>query len=232
MLRALLFLLGSALLAPVLPAQVTVLDEGTFTHVLNGVRVGREDFSIRATRGGGAAYVAQANVLAGERRRTVVVNADSAGGPLRFQLETREATALTERVVGERQRSLWLGRILSERRESGREFRLPDRTVIVEPGVAHHLWFLLQFGLGSPAVLLSPSGPTQDTVAVAELAPDSVAIGPAVVAARHWAVRGLRDGTVRWEAWTDRGGRLLRVRHVPSGLDALRDDPPAETVAR
>lgn len=72
-----------AIAAPTLRGQVTILDEGTFSHTVNGTRVGREDFSIRAARSApGAVYVAQANVLEGENRRTVVLNADSLGGPV------------------------------------------------------------------------------------------------------------------------------------------------------
>ena len=68
--------------APALRAQVTILDEGTFSRSVNGTRVGREDFSIRAARSApGAVFVAQANVLEGEERRTLVLNADSLGGP-------------------------------------------------------------------------------------------------------------------------------------------------------
>ncbi len=215
-------------------AQVSVLDEGTFTHSVAGTRVGREDFSIRTSRSAvaGQTFVAQANVLAGDRRRTFLLNADSAGGPSRFQLEAREATALTSSVIGERQRAVWLGRIVTERRESAREFRLPDGAFVAEPGVVHHLWFIIRFGQERPVVLFSPSGPTQDSIRVQRGSADSVSIGAQRVVAERWELRGVADGALRWEVWTDRAGRILQARHPASGLEALRDDAPSETVVR
>jgi len=215
-----------------LRAQVTILDEGTFTHSVNGTRVGREDFSIRAARSApGAVFVAQANVLAGENRRTVVLNADSLGAPVRFQLESREANVVVGSVVGERQRSLWSGRILTERRESARELRLPADVYVAEPGVVHALWFVLRFGRERDVVLFTPSGPTQQTVRLTLASTDSVTVAGRVLPAERWALTGA-DSTPLWEVWTDRSGRILRARHPASGLDALRDDPPAETTGR
>lgn len=229
-LAVLLALLG---FAPSVSAQVTVLDEGTFSHLVDGTRVGREDFSIRAARSApGAMYVAQANVLSGESRRTVVLNADSLGGPVRFQLERRDATAVVGSVSGERQRSVWSGRILTESRESAREFRLASETFVSEPGVVHALWFVLRFGRGRDVVLLAPSGPSQDTVRLVAGDPDVVTIAGKDLAAQRWVVRPAAGGDPLWEIWTDAAGRILKARHFASGLEALRDDPPNETPSR
>lgn len=226
---ALVAVLGAAPLA----AQVVVLDEGTFTHTIAGTRVGREDFSVRSVRGGGSvAYVAQANVLAGEQRRTISLNTDSAGAPTRFQLEVRDATVIVSTVVGERDRSTWLSRIVSGPRESGREVRLEARTFVAEPGVAHHLWFVLRFAQGEPAVLLTPSANAPERVVLVELEPDSVQLGSRRLPARRWELRSAADGSVRWEFWADAAGRVLRARYPTSGLEALRDDPPGETPGR
>jgi hypothetical protein len=222
-------LLGTAPVA----AQVAVLDEGTFTHSIAGTRVGREDFSVRFVRGGGiVSYVAQANVLAGEQRRTFALNTDSAGAPTRFQLEVRDATVIVSTVVGERDRSTWLSRVVAGPRESGREVRLEPRTFVAEPGVVHHLWFLLRFTQGQPAVLLTPSANAQDRVVLVGLEPDSVQLGSRLLSARRWELRSAADGSMRWEFWADGAGRLLRARHPASGLEALRDDPPGETPGR
>lgn len=214
-------------------AQVLILDEGTFTHTVGGTRVGREDFSVRTVRGGGGAvYIAQANVLAGEHRRTIALNADSAGAPLRFQLEAREATTIVSTVVGERERSTWLGRVVAGPRESGREFRLSGRTFVAEPSVVHHLWFVLRFGQGQPVILLTPSANAQDTVQLVEGIADTVTVGSRRIAARRWELRDAQNGSVLWEFWSDAAGRLLRARDPRSGLDATRDDPPGETPGR
>lgn len=232
--RTALALLAVALAASTAAAQVTVLDEGTFSHSVAGTRIGREDFSVRATRSAapGGSFVAQANVLEGENRRTIVLNTDSIGGPLRFQLEAREATQIVSSVVGERDRATWLGRIIAGARESGREFRLAENTLIAEPGVAHHLWFVLRFGRGRPMILLTPSAGAVDTVILRGMGQDSVQVGARILPARRWELRGLSDGALRWEFWADASGRILRARHPESGLEALRDDPPAETPLR
>lgn len=232
--RITLALLASALAASTAAAQVTILDEGTFSHSVGGTRIGREDFSVRATRASapGGSVVAQANVLEGENRRTIVLNTDSIGGPLRFQLEAREATRIMSSVVGERDRATWLGRVVAGERESGREFRLAERTLIAEPGVAHHLWFVLRFGRERPVILLTPSTSTVDTVILRGLGQDSVQVGARMLPVRRWELRGLSDGALRWEFWADAMGRILRARHPESGLEALRDDPPSETPLR
>lgn len=229
-LRLLLLL---AFVSTALPAQVTVLDEGTFSRSVNGTRVGREDFSIRAARSvPGAVFVAQANVLEGENRRTVVLNADSLGAPVRFQLESREANTVVGSVVGERQRSLWSGRILTQRRESARELPLPADVFIAEAGVVHALWFVVRFGQGRDVVLFAPSGPAQDTVRITKGSADSVTVAGRVLEAERWTLANAGDGRLLWELWLDRAGRILRARHPDSGLEALRDDPPAETTGR
>ncbi len=230
LLRLLLLL---AVVTPTLPAQVTILDEGTFSRSVNGTRVGREDFSIRAARSTpGAVFVAQANVLEGEQRRTVVLNADSLGGPVRFQLESREANTVVGSVVGERQRSLWSGRILTQRRESARELPLPADVFIAEAGVVHALWFVLRFGQDRDVVLFAPSGPSQDTVRISKGSTDSVTVAGRVLEAVRWTLHDAGDGRLLWEIWLDAAGRILRARHPATGLEALRDDPPSETTSR
>jgi hypothetical protein len=226
--------LAIAAAARLAPAQVTVLDEGTFSHSVEGTRIGREDFSVRATRASaaGSTFVAQANVLAGETRRTIVLATDSSGAPVRFQLEAREATTIVRSVVGERDRATWLGRVVEGTRESGREFRLAERTLIAEPQVAHLLWFVLRAGPGRPIVLLTPSSSRQDTVVLREVGQDSVQLSARTLPARRWELRGAADDQLRWEVWSDASGRVLRARHPASGLDALRDDPPGETPGR
>lgn len=211
-------------------AQVVVVDEGTFSLFLNGTRIGREDFSIRSAPGaGGSAWVAQANILVGEQRRTIVVNADSLGGPVRVQVETREANAVVASYNGERERGIWSGRRVAGGRESAREFRLPHDTFAAEAGVVHHLWFVVRFGEGRAVTLLSPSSPSQAAVVLEEQAPDRIALGLREIVARRWIIRPALGGTPLWEVWTDAAGRLLRAVQSGGQLEARRDDPPPET---
>jgi hypothetical protein len=226
---AVAMLIGAAPVA----AQVLVLDEGTFTHRMAGTRVGREDFSVRTVRGGASiVFVAQANVLTGEQRRSIALNADSAGTPTRFQLETRDATGILRSVVGERDRSTWLARTVAGPRESGREFRLGAQSFITEPGVVHHLWFVLRFGQAGAVTLLVPSGNLQIAARLQAQEAEAVEIGGRHLEARRWELRATADDSLQWEFWADASGHLLRARHPTSGLEALRDDPPSETLGR
>ena len=214
-----------------LRAQSPVVDEGTFSLFQEGTRIGREDFGIRVSRGGGSgAFVAQGNVLVGERRRAILLNVDSAGSPLRLQVESRDEGRLLRSVVGELNRGVWSGRVLHQGGESARAFRLPDDTFIAETGVVHHVWFVLRFGEGRPVTLFSPSALQRRRVTIQEEAPDRVALGLRELVARRWTIREAEGGALVWEIWTDALGRLLRALEPASGIEAVRDDPPAETL--
>jgi hypothetical protein len=208
-------------------AQVVIVDEGTFSVFHDSTRVGREDFSIRLTRGtGGGAYVAQGTLLAGERRTAVALHTDSAGGPARFQLEAREGSRLVESYSGELVRGIWSGRSIQANGESAREIRLQGARILIEPSIIHQLWFVVRAGAGSSVSLLVPRTLEELLVAVVELAPDRVQLGPREVPARRWEIRPAAGGAPLWELWTDTSGRLLRVRDLGAGVEAVRDEPP------
>lgn len=222
------FLLLSTLLPRLLAAQVVLVDEGTFTLLLKGTRVGREDFSIRRSPASAqAAYVAQANVLIGESRVSVATSTDSLGLPLRFQHETLAAGQSAATVTGEWRGGLWSGRAVNPLGESAREFRLAPGTIPVEPGVMHHLWFLLRFApVGRRTTLLLPRTLQSRTVRVEAAGTEAFAIGLAEIQARRFTVRLDADNTVLYEAWIDPAGRLLRVRAPGESMEAIRDEAP------
>jgi hypothetical protein len=207
-----------------------VVDAGTFSLFVDGVRVGREDFSIRGSRGGQRGdLVAQATRLEGDERRTVVLSVDSLGVPQRLQLEESDATARVLSVVGERDRGIWSSRVVRARGESAREARLPADTFVAEPGVIHHLWFLVRHGEGREITMFAASTSARRRVVVEEQAPDRVALGLREILARRWLLRDAVSGEVVWEVWTDSGRRLLRALDGSGSTEALRDDPPSET---
>lgn len=237
--RRTLVLVMAVLLPRLLAGQVVLVDEGTFTLLVRGTRVGREDFSIRRSPPTAEiAYVAQANVLVGDGRVSVATSTDSLGTPLRFQHESIAAGQSAATVTGEWRGGLWSGRSVQPLGESAREFRLAARTIAVEPGVIHHLWFLLRFAsVGRPTPTLLPRTLQMRAVRVEATGTEAFAIGLAEIQARRFTVRIDADGSVLYEAWTDPAGRLLRVRVPGESLEAVRDEAPptspdTETLSR
>ncbi len=208
-------------------AQVTIVDEGTFSITVAGARVGREDFSIRRTALG--TLVAQGNVLRGDIRATVVLNTDSAGTPERFRYDSNRGGRDDEQVSGERRVNLWSGLSTRPDGESGREFRLPDAVRVADDGVLHHFWFVLRFTRPGATALLQPRTMAMHSVVIEDAGADRVTIGLDELDAHKWNVR-FPDGDVPFrEVWLDARGRLLRVRIPAEELDATRDEPPPET---
>ncbi len=214
-------------------AQVRLVDEGTFSLFVEGQRVGREDFSIRAAPGaGGSAFVAQGNVLRGEQRLSVALNADSTGLPLRFQLTSRVDGRDVETILGEARRGIWMGRAVRSGGESAREFRLPPGAIAAEDDVIHQVWFVVRYGGGRTLALLSPRTLALRQVAVEDGGADRVRLETLEVDARRWVLRPVDGGEPVREVWTDQEGRILRLRVASRGLEALRDEVPSETLTR
>jgi len=211
-----------------LRAQVTVIDEGSFTLSVGGERVGREDFSIRSTRSGaGISYVAQGTVLRGDVRLTVVLNFDSTGTPLRLQTEQRDGPDLRESYFGRRERGVWSGRAVREGGESARELLFPAEALAIDGEIVHHLWLVMRFGRDRETLLIAPRTLSQRVARVEEVGAERVALGLRELPARHWVVRDESGGTLLWEVWTDAAGRLLRIVDPRTSLEALRDEPPS-----
>ena len=220
--------LGLALCASDLRAQVTIIDEGSFTLSVAGERVGREDFSIRSTRSsGGISFVAQGTVLRGEVRLTVVLNFDSTGTPLRFQAEQRDGPEVRESYFGRRERGIWSGRAVRADGESARELLFPGSALAMDEAIVHHLWLVMRFGRRDETLLIAPRTLNRRSARIQEVGEESVALGLRELPARHWIVSDSAAGTLLWEIWTDSAGRLLRVLDPASSLEALRDEPPA-----
>lgn len=212
-------------------AQVTVVDEGTFTITVGGERAGREDFSIRRSTAQEGGFFAQGTIVRGENRTVVALTTDSLGTPLKFQWERFVTGRSAESVSGEFRRGLWSGRAVGAAGESGREFRLPEPVVGADDDVIHETWFLVRFAARPLARLLTPRSLSVRDLVLEDVGVDSVSIGADVFPARKWEIRAAAGGPVLREAWTDPRGRLLRVRIPAQNLDAVRDEALPETVA-
>lgn len=206
-------------------AQVTVLEEGTFSLVQRGVRVGREDFSIRRVQtSSGNSMIAQANIVIGDQRRTVALSVDSLGSPVRYRSEVFQSGRSAELATGEARGSLWSGRTLSVLGESAREFRLASGTLAAEDEVVHQIWFLLRFRTEETITVLAPPTFRVSPMTITPTSSDVLRIGTANIASQRWVIRS--GETVVQEIWTDTRGRLLQVRFVARGIDAIRDELP------
>ena len=209
-------------------AQVTVIDEGTFTLSVAGERIGREDFSIRTTRSGGVvSFVAQGTVLTGERRLVVALNLDSVGAPTRLQSETRDGATIIESYRGRLERGIWSGRAFRADGESARELLFPSGALATDDRLVHHLWLVMRFGRRGVLTLIAPRTLAQRGVRIEEVGAERVTLGLRELAAQHWIVREVAGGTVLWEVWIDSSGRVLRALDPGRGLEALRDEPPS-----
>lgn len=218
---------------PPVQAQPTsdLLDVGSFTLLVDGQRVGREQFSVRrATTVEGAAIELRSESAAGEQRAAVRLEADSAGTPLRYSIETRTGATVSLRLGGQRVRGRFTTLSRSVTGESAREYLLSAGALILEDeGIVQHT-LLVRNRRMSPgdSLRIATLTPVQNRYGVLtltlEATSDTVAIaGSRRVASRFRAVTA--SGEVRL-VWSDADGRLLRVRIPDRKLEALRDDVP------
>ncbi len=220
--RAFALLLAAATLTP-LPAQILSLDEGSFSLVRGGERVGREDFSIRSSPAtGGVVLVAQGNSVIGSRRVAPGLNADSSGFPLRYQSEVRVNGRVVESYSGQTTRLHFASRAQNERGESAREFRLPPGTVTAEDDVAHQLWFIARRGPGAVVPVLVPSRYVIEIVRVALVGTERLALETRELDTRHLRLTTDGTGVIR-DVWIDAAGHLIKVEFPALKLVAIRD---------
>src|SRR3712207_1048741 len=122
-------LIAAALMAAALMAaaparaQVTTVDEGSFTITRNGERVGREEFRIRRTPTSdtSASYVASATVAFADRQLAPDLRTDTQGGLLAYRLEVRSGATTQERFKGSVERGRFTAVVSTARGEAARE---------------------------------------------------------------------------------------------------------------
>lgn len=207
------------------------LDVGSFTILLNGQRVGREQFSVqRVEAGDGATLELRSESSVGERRRAMRLEADSAGTPVRYSVEERQGTELLLRLGGQRVRGRFATLARSVTGEAAREYLLrPGAVVVEDDGFVQHTLLVrgrvLAVDSGVTLPSLTPVANTQGAVRIVlEAEADEVVIAGARRVARRWRIV-TGSGEVRL-VWAERDGQLLRVRIPGRGLEAQRDDVP------
>ncbi|MDF1502661.1 hypothetical protein [Roseisolibacter sp. H3M3-2] len=227
LLRSLMAALALAA-APAVGAQVTTVDEGSFTVTRGGATVGREEFRIlRQPAGPGTEYVARALASYGDRRIAPALQADPAGLPLRYQVEVREARAVTQRLTGQLARGHFATQSQTGSSESARTYLVGDTTVVVDDELFHQYYFVAlhrRAGGEASVPMLVPRRGLHGPARIREDGGERLTVGARQLDATRLAVTepGGRTRTV----WIDGGGRVLRVASPAEGLVAQRDDPP------
>lgn len=212
-------------------AQPRTLDVGSYSLLVAGQRVGREQFSIQRMAGvDGAVLELRAEAAIGERRTALRLEVDSAGTPVRVAMNERVGTEQTLRLGGQRVRGRLATLSRSRAGEAGREYLLrPGAVVLEEDGVVLHALLIPQLpvaeGDGVTLPSLTPTANTQGTVRVVlEAAADSVTLAGRRQTAARWRVT-TSSGEVRL-IWADADRRILRVTVPGRGFEARRDDAP------
>ncbi len=217
--------LAACLSAPAF-AQVTSLDEGSFTITRNGERVGREDFSIRKSPGpGGFVFVAHAIVALGTHRIEPSLSADTGGTVQKYQTEVRDGGRSSVTYSGVSARDHYTARSSRQDGESAREFRLPPRTVAAEDEVVHQLWFIARRGVGATVSVLAPLRGVVETVRVELVGDERISIDSHDIETRHLRLSTEGSGATR-DVWVDAAGHLLKVVIPASKIVAVRDEKP------
>jgi len=216
----------AAFVSVTLPAagQITSLDEGSFTIIRDGERVGREDFSVRSTPGSGAPeLVAQGRLAIGTRRVSPGLNADTTGFVRRYQSEVRVDGRVVETYSGVTSRDHYTSRIQRSDGESAREFRLPPGCVAVDDEIVHQLWFVARRGAGALVPVLAPRRNLVEMVRVELVGAERLTFELREFDTTHLRLRTEGTGVVR-DVWIDSGGHMLKVAIPGQKLVAVRED--------
>lgn len=223
-------LFASLPLSPV-AAQVTTVDEGSFTISRNGVAIGREEFSIRRTPAGegGAVYVASATVAYDGRRLSPALRADAAGSPLAYQVEVRVGSEVQVRLTGQVGRGRFSALTKTPRGESAKEYVVSDGALVLDDDVFHQYFFVAHSARagGTTLPVVVPRRNAQLSMRVEDRGAESVTVGGRALDARHLVLHeGAAPGGAERDVWADAEGRVLKVAIAGRGVVALRDEPP------
>jgi len=211
-------------------AQVSVVDEGSFSITRNGARSGRDTFTIRKTGVGAAdAYVSNGTTDIDGRRLVPALQADADFEPIKYQLEVRTGDDVVERLKGIAGRGRFSTQVRTSKGESTREFIASDDAVMLDDDVFHQYYFVAQRALklgatGGSIAVVTPQRAEQ-RVLTAKWAPDeSVVIAGRPVPAKHLVLS--EAGGVSQSVWVDAAGHVLKVSLDGRGLVIQRDALP------
>jgi len=206
-------------------AQVTIVDEGTFTIFRKSARIGRETFTIkRSIAPNEDVYEANATVDFDAQRLSPALRTDTSYAPLAYQMEVRTNDQLQLRLKGVIGRGRFSARVRTPSGEAAREYIVSVGALVIDDDVFHQYYFLAQRIRGSsftvPVVI--PTRNVQVTMRVQVVGVERVTIGGTPTDARRLAAT-MAGGTAR-DIWIDAQGRVLKV--TLGDVTALRDELP------
>jgi hypothetical protein len=207
-----------------LAAQGWAVDEGTFVVTKGGASGLTESFRIR--RGAGGLIAATGRQTSGTQLITSSLTTDSVGTPTQYELQiTRQgspAVKVKAMAAGPRRMTAFSSAARGE--ESMREYPVvAGRTVILEPGLLHQLFFLPLGGRAGRIQVVEPGAARSTTAELTAKGPDHITVAGRPVTASRFSVTGLAADC---DFWVDPQGRLLRVDIPSQGLSATREELP------
>lgn len=229
--RTLTFVVALSLALPsVAVAQVTTVDEGSFTITRGGTkpadRIGQESFTIRRTKGpGGDVVVANATVTFDTEHLSPALRTDTSFSPLAYQVEVRTGTDV-ERLRGRIGGGRFSAQLKTAKGESSKEYIVSDGALILDDDIFHQYYFLVQRARGGSATIpvVIPRRNTQETMRIQAGANEQVRVGTTSVEGRQYTIQE-PTGATR-QIWADAQGRILKVHLDGSNITATRDELP------
>ena len=215
-----------SLAAPLLSAQVTTVDEGSFTITRQGERIGREEFAIRRTPGaeGQPVLVASATVAYDQRRIAPALRTDSTGAPIAYALEVRAGTEVQEQLKGAVGRGRFSAVTRTPKGESAREYIVTDGALILDDEVFHQYYFVARAARSGSVPVVGPRRSAQVVMRIEDGGAATVTVGGRPLPAHRYTLR--EPGGGRRDILVDAQGRVLQVEIPALGIVATRDDPP------
>lgn len=215
-----LALTAAGALSP-LQAQVVPLDDAVFVLYRQGAVIGEEHVTLhRMGLGQAARIIGQSEVRmqdGSEMRPRVEASPEMR--PTTYQ--NKFTGAESGEVILSRSGRRLVARTQTASGESQREFRISDRTVILEAEVVL-LYYLLRPWAGTPdaeLMALDPRTGEQRSLTVRHAGSERMRMGRLTVIAEHVRLEG--DDGVR-EVWFDDEGRVIRVEVPATGFSAER----------
>ena len=219
--------------APGLAQDPSMIDQGRFEIRIGGTSRGQESFAIRRQ---GEEYMAVGRTsLEGQElwmmSAEVGLRTDARFVPVRYEFRTLQRPTSTTIAVRTGSRI----KVTTSNQEGERmtELMADRELVLIQTGVAHHYWFLIQrfgrasAGLGGTVDALAPDAVERSSIRLDEVTEVELAMqdGPVLEATRY----DMRIGEANHIVWVERTtGRVLRAEIPERAWVAIRISDSAD----